>query len=96
MANRKYTGEFRKYSIEYVTEEINKVLNWEVDKVTVDRIVTSIFIDVEATLGPGWLFMDTHFEYPNELNLDEALDDLEYAFSEIDVQSIITRFTLGY
>ena len=96
MANHTYTGVFRKYSIESVTEEINEVLNWEVDEATVDRIVTSIFIDVEATLGPGWLFIDTHFEYPNEFNLDEALDELEYGFSKVDVQSIITRFTLGY
>ena len=96
MSNHDYTGVFRKYSIKSVTKEINEVLNWEVDEATVGRIVTSIFLDVEAILGHGWLFMDTHFEYPNEFNLDEALDDLEYGFSEVDVQSIITRFTLGY
>lgn len=96
MAIYTYAGMFRKYSIDAVTNEINEALNWEVDEVTVKRIVTSIFIDVEATLGPGWLLMDTHFEYPDEFTLDEASEDLEYAFSEVDVQSIITRFTLGY
>lgn len=96
MSNHKYTGVFRRYSIESVTEEINEILNWEVDEAIVGRIVTSIFLDVEATLGHGWLFMDTHFEYPSEFNLDEAFEDLEYGFSEVDVQAIITRFTLGY
>lgn len=96
MSDHKYTGVFCKYSIESVTEEINECLNWEVDEDTVGRIVTSIFIDVEATLGHGWLLMDTHFEYPDYFSIDEVLEELEYAFSEVDVQSIVTRFTLGY
>lgn len=95
MASHKYTGVFRKYSIESVTEDINEILNWEVDEATVSRIVTSIFIDIEAILGPGWLFTYTFFEYPDELTLDEVLDDLEYGFSKVDVESIITWFTRG-
>lgn len=96
MANHKYTGVFRKYSVESVTEGINETLNWEVDKATVGHIVASIFLDVEAALGNRWLFLNTHFVYPDEFNLDEVLDKMEYGFSEVDVQSIITRFTLGY
>lgn len=96
MAIYTYAGMFRKYSIDAITEEINEALDWEVDEETVGRIVTSIFLDVEATLGHGWLLMDTHFEYPDYFSLDDVLEELEYAFSEVDVQSIITRFTLGY
>lgn len=93
MSDHNYTGVFSKYSIESVTEEINEVLNWKVDEATVGRIVTSIFIDVEAILGPRWLFMDTHFEYPDEFNLDEVLDELEYGFSKVNTKGIIRWFT---
>lgn len=95
MAEHTYTGVFSKYSIESVTEEVNEILNWEVNEATVGRIVTSIFIDVEAVLGHGWLFLDTCFEYPDEVTLDEVLDELEYGFSKVDVKSIITWFTRG-
>lgn len=96
MAVMTYTGMFRKYSIDAVTEDINEALNWEVDETTVGRIVTSIFSEASASLVSGWLLMDTHFEYPDYVSLEAAMEELDYAFSRVNVQSIVTRFILGY